>query len=633
MTEAEARQLEQLEKQFASGVPSDDLLTRCGEQISQLTELQHSRKASELSSVDTARLETLETFFIKGVPSEEDVLRHEHLLNQADSIRREKLRLTAAIPTESPAAPASQKKFHSLFFPALIFGLLAAAAGIFLLASPVFESHMVVGGICAALGVVALVAAVIMQNNHNLMAKMQAQASTGGMTAAQRSLIQENEQAASTMESVVSAFLADYPADPNGSLRRRLAELSTNRSLYLPLLERSRKLAQQAAEQDKRMAELTEALHEALSPYFHTILDFHTALQTLELRKQQFQQISHKQQEIAGRNAVLTDEIAKLEATFSTFLLPYCGEVSHNTFRSALDTLRRDADSYTTAAAHLTQRAAALADRDAQCAALLSQQNEFCTAYGLTIAIHDRQALKAAERDAEAIARLTREAALADKAMQCFIEEHGHKPASELNASDYDLDGLKSAEQQLITKQNELHGDILRLEQRRRQLRADIDRIPDLTDELTRLTEQKAADTESRRLLDSTVEYLQKARESLSASYLGGVQGHFARYLNRLTGEETAHIAVNTDLEVQLERAGSARALPHFSAGQADAVHLCMRLALSDALFEEGTAFMILDDPFVNLDDHHTAQALELLRELAHDRQIVYLVCNSSRSL
>ena len=71
--------------------------------------------------------------------------------------------------------------------------------------------------------------------------------------------------------------------------------------------------------------------------------------------------------------------------------------------------------------------------------------------------------------------------------------------------------------------------------------------------------------------------------------------------------------------------------MPHFSAGQADAVHLCMRLALADALFDEGGCFMILDDPFVNLDEAHTAQALALMGDLANQRQIIYMVCNESR--
>ena len=60
---------------------------------------------------------------------------------------------------------------------------------------------------------------------------------------------------------------------------------------------------------------------------------------------------------------------------------------------------------------------------------------------------------------------------------------------------------------------------------------------------------------------------------------------------------------------------------------------LCLRLALVDALFKEQGMFVILDDPFVNLDDAHTAQACKLLRTLAEKRQILYLTCHSSRSV
>jgi DNA repair exonuclease SbcCD ATPase subunit len=255
----------------------------------------------------------------------------------------------------------------------------------------------------------------------------------------------------------------------------------------------------------------------------------------------------------------------------------------------------------------------------------------FCTAYGLRISIDDRRALKQMERDAEAFPRLTRELTAANKALTNFIAEHGHRPASALKHTNHSLEERKAAEQKLIHKQNALHAHIVQLEQRSRQLRLEIDRIPTLTDELTRLTEQKAADTDSRRLLDCTAAFLEQARESLSTSYMGSVQKHFVRHLSRLTGEQPNRIAVNSDLEVQLERMGSARPLSQFSTGQNDAVQLCMRLALADALFEDESCFMILDDPFVNLDDHHTARALALLKELSKNRQIIYLVCNSSR--
>ena len=58
---------------------------------------------------------------------------------------------------------------------------------------------------------------------------------------------------------------------------------------------------------------------------------------------------------------------------------------------------------------------------------------------------------------------------------------------------------------------------------------------------------------------------------------------------------------------------------------------LCMRLALIDALFKQEKPFVLLDDPFVNLDDEHTERALEMLKEIAKNKQVVYMVCNSGR--
>ena len=59
----------------------------------------------------------------------------------------------------------------------------------------------------------------------------------------------------------------------------------------------------------------------------------------------------------------------------------------------------------------------------------------------------------------------------------------------------------------------------------------------------------------------------------------------------------------------------------------------CMRLALIDTLFEHEQPFMILDDPFVNLDEEHLSRALELLSAMSATRQIVYFVCHPVRAV
>ena len=99
------------------------------------------------------------------------------------------------------------------------------------------------------------------------------------------------------------------------------------------------------------------------------------------------------------------------------------------------------------------------------------------------------------------------------------------------------------------------------------------------------------------------------------------------------TVKETINLSVMLDREIHLfiDEQGAARDAASFSAGTVDGVMLCMRLALVDALFQKEQPFLLLDDPFVNLDDEATCRALSMLRELAKQRQVVYLTCNTAR--
>ena len=84
--------------------------------------------------------------------------------------------------------------------------------------------------------------------------------------------------------------------------------------------------------------------------------------------------------------------------------------------------------------------------------------------------------------------------------------------------------------------------------------------------------------------------------------------------------------------EVRLREGGQTRTMESFSQGWRDAVRFCLRLALTDALCEEGEApVLLLDDPFVNLDEARLAAARGLLRSLASKYQILHMVCHKDR--
>ena len=634
LTKEEQQRLDTLSLQFRDSVPTDQWLNDCREKHRELTRLEAERRTQTLSADDSRRLHTLEGFFATGVPAQEQLDRHSRQLEQAEQLRQENLRIAATLPQTEAAPVAQPKKYHSMFLPCLILGIAAAIGGIWTLtmAQDLLPNHTLIGGMLTAVAAALVLTAVLKQNNHKLMMTLlQQQAATAAMTATQRKLMEDNALRADALEADTAAFLQAFPADTHRSLSRRLQDVETNRALYLPLRQRARDLAAAAKATEEAIAHLTETLSNRLSLYFAEIPDFDTALSGLQNRKQQYLTLAEKQRSLTEKAAVLKTELLQLEETVGSFLLGYCGTTAPADFPAALDKLRTDAQRYAAAAEHLRRRDEDFARRKAALADLEARQAAFAQSFDLSLSLTDRAALKAVERDAEAYIALEAKRTADSKALDAFLVKHGPKPASALPKEIPDPAALQLAEQEQIKQQNAHHAKLVQLEQKRSRLREELDRIPALTDELRRKTEQKAADTESRRLLDETIAMLQKARETLSNNYLGGVQGHFAKYLNRLTGETPNHIAVNSDLEVQLERAGSPRSMPYFSAGQTDAVHLCMRLALSDALFDEGDCFMILDDPFVNLDEEHTAQALELIRDLAQERQIIYLVCHKGR--
>ena len=180
---------------------------------------------------------------------------------------------------------------------------------------------------------------------------------------------------------------------------------------------------------------------------------------------------------------------------------------------------------------------------------------------------------------------------------------------------------------------SDLSKQISALEQKLSAMQEEAEDIPRKQDELEYWMQKKADDIKKAELLDKTMEYLQISKDALSNSYLGKLKSIFAEYMSRLTDLSKEDLCIDNDLDVQVENMGQSREMGYFSAGQSDLIILCMRLALVDTLFEGTNPFIILDDPFVNLDDQHTARALKLLDNLSQDHQILYLFCNSSRRL
>lgn len=158
----------------------------------------------------------------------------------------------------------------------------------------------------------------------------------------------------------------------------------------------------------------------------------------------------------------------------------------------------------------------------------------------------------------------------------------------------------------------------------------------DLRDEkLSELEEANALqESEMRKyqLLSVTHDFLQKAKEQLTARYMEPIAKGFSKYYQMLTGDDNGNWQIDANINLKVRECGELRETKWLSAGYQDLIGVCMRLALVDAMYEEEKPFLILDDPFVNLDEEKVVCGNQLLLSVSEEYQVIYFTCHDSRS-
>ena len=227
---------------------------------------------------------------------------------------------------------------------------------------------------------------------------------------------------------------------------------------------------------------------------------------------------------------------------------------------------------------------------------------------------------------------LSREEAL-KREQEDYRRENQAILSLEENTGAGDLAELRGRHEAIMEEITQLNSTIAAEEQQIQTLQEETDRIPVLEDARTRRKEVLANARRNAELLGVTLEALKTARGRLSESYLAPVQSRFYWYLQQLSSFDPETFSIENDLSITLDSYGKLHPMGHLSTGQSDLMLLCMRFALVDALFQDARPFLILDDPFINLDDRSARVAMELLRTMSKDTQILYLVCHSSRTI
>lgn len=135
------------------------------------------------------------------------------------------------------------------------------------------------------------------------------------------------------------------------------------------------------------------------------------------------------------------------------------------------------------------------------------------------------------------------------------------------------------------------------------------------------------------KIVDETIKSIKEAEETLKHKYIEPMLNKFNQYSSMLGKIINEEINMDSDYNLSVIHNGKEKNYRHLSSGQLSLCALCYRLSIIDNIFKEDKPFIIMDDIFVNLDENNLIKAIELLKKLSNQRQIIYFTCHESRNI
>ena len=375
--------------------------------------------------------------------------------------------------------------------------------------------------------------------------------------------------------------------------------------------------------------------------------------------------------------SALQAETQVLEEKIRAYLVPY-GYYSEAGVLFDLAKMEADVEEYETLLYRKEQTQQAVSELEKTIQALQGEVTAFLSAYDesvhdlqmglqrLATAVASYQALQADKQEALAREQQIRESLFKEEArIKEFLKKYALDESvatmDGLNTLSSDIKSfflleseLKNLEKELLDFQTKHHltnrpqlaavdlDDLrARLSKCRKALAdcdkriAESERFVEKTSEAENallLAEEKLKEyKEKYELIIDTMEALKGAEQRLKDKYVAPIKERFSVYANLLEKVLDEKISMDQDFRIVFERGGEGRSDKHLSAGERSLCALCLRLALVDNMYENEKPFILMDDPFVHLDEEHLARTKQLIRALAQDKQIVYFCCHESR--
>lgn len=192
------------------------------------------------------------------------------------------------------------------------------------------------------------------------------------------------------------------------------------------------------------------------------------------------------------------------------------------------------------------------------------------------------------------------------------------------------MEELKQQMEEFSEREEQLRKEMYVLQKEMERLQEVEERIEEKKREVILIKKQMEENKRRYQLVEATKKYLQRAKEQFVAKYRSPISKSFEKYVQILLGRQE-RFTVDANLDVRKQEKGMYRSSQWLSDGWKDMIFICLRCALVDAMYQQEKPFLLLDDPFVNLDGQKIEGAFSLLQQLEKEYQVIYFACHESR--
>lgn len=266
--------------------------------------------------------------------------------------------------------------------------------------------------------------------------------------------------------------------------------------------------------------------------------------------------------------------------------------------------------------------------------------------------------------------RLPKELQQAENELKNYVTELADKEADgksrEQRLADRDTASMKwtalTTSLDVVMKQLKDFGDDpeRELEKLRSDIRFAENRVSQISEELfrkstileveaekspySRLTTMEERLGELEKLLDrelirrDAVDLLKKTLDQRRAQALSGiaepVELRATEIMKRIGGSKFTHVGLKNNFLPEGVRPGTMQddvSLENISGGEAEQLHLAVRIALAETLVKNGKHFMLLDDVLTATDSQRMDNILDIITEMTERFQIIIMTCHPER--